>query len=44
MKEIQQKIDEIEVAMRKEAKDLNFERAAVLRDELKHLQKIMIES
>ena len=41
--DIQKRIDELEVAMKKEAKDLNFEKAARLRDELKELQKIFFE-
>ncbi|MDR3285340.1 MAG: excinuclease ABC subunit UvrB [Holosporales bacterium] len=41
--QIQKKINEIEIVMRKEAKDLNFEKAARLRDELKHLQKILLD-
>lgn len=40
---IQKKIDELEVSMKKEALKLQFEKAAELRDEMKHWQQILLE-
>ncbi|MDR0633155.1 MAG: excinuclease ABC subunit UvrB [Holosporales bacterium] len=42
--QVQRKIGQIEAEMKKEAKNLNFERAAKLRDEIKQLKKVFIES
>ena len=40
---IQKKIDELEASMKKEALKLQFEKAAALRDEMKHWQHILLE-
>lgn len=40
---IQKKIDELEASMKKEALKLQFEKAAELRDEMKHWQQILLE-
>lgn len=40
---IQKKVDLLEAAMKKEALNLNFEKAALLRDEMKQLQQLLIE-
>lgn len=40
---IQKKIDELEASMKKEALKFQFEKAAELRDEMKHWQQILLE-
>lgn len=41
--DLQNKIRQLEAAMKKEALHLNFEKAAALRDEMKQLQQILID-